>query len=516
MPGRSSAVLRPEHPTPTPLSELIATFSLGVVSGDATTSRVSGVTLSSTDVRPGDLYVGVAGQHRHGGEFAANAVAAGAAAVLTDPAGALLASEIAVPLLVTDDPRALLGAIAARVHGTDVDPPLLMGITGTNGKTSTAYLLDAVLRQSGLVCGLSTTAERRLADVTVASTLTTPEASDTHAMLARARELGVQAMTIEVSAQALSRHRVDGLLFDVVGFTNLSHDHLDDYGDMEQYFRAKSELFTDARARRGVVCVDTEWGARLAAETRLPVTTIASAAERHADWRVDVVDESQEGTTFELTGPQGFELRTTVPVIGQHMAMNAGLAIAMAIEADVSPSRVSEALTESIIDAYLPGRLERVSGDGGPSVFVDFAHSPDAFVSTLSALRRVTPGRVIMMFGADGDRDATKRHDMGRIAAEGSDLLIVTDFDSRLEDPAVIRRALLEGARSATTTTEVIEVAAPEEAIRAAVAKAAPGDSILWAGPGHQDYRDVGGVKHPHSARDEARAALREAGWTTR
>ncbi|GAA1693217.1 UDP-N-acetylmuramoyl-L-alanyl-D-glutamate--2,6-diaminopimelate ligase [Microcella alkalica] len=515
MSGRAPAVLRPEHPVPRPLAELLAVFPISVVRGDPADVNVSGVTLSTDDVRAGDLYVGVPGRHRHGAEFAAAAIGSGAAAVLTDAAGADLAGEVDVPLLLVEDPRAALGEVSAWVHRSDEQPPLLIGVTGTNGKTSTAYLLDAVLRQLGLVCGLSTTAERRLGELTVSSSLTTPEASETHALLARARELGVQAMTIEVSAQALTRHRVDGIVFDVAGFTNLSHDHLDDYADMEEYFQAKAALFSPTRARRGVVCTDTSWGERLAAESEIPVTTIGSL-DGAADWRVEILEETQASTTFAVTGPNGIELRTGIPVIGRHMAMNAGLAIAMIVEAGVEVERLAHSLHERSIDAYLPGRLERVSGDEGPSVFVDFAHSPDAFVSTLAALRRVTPGRIIMMFGADGDRDTTKRADMGRVAAEGSDLLIITDFDSRTEDPAAIRRALLDGARTAVDGAEIIEVASPEEAIRLAVRRAAFGDSILWAGPGHQDYREVGGVKHPHSARDEARAALRDAGWPAR
>ncbi|MDQ1561578.1 MAG: UDP-N-acetylmuramoyl-L-alanyl-D-glutamate--2,6-diaminopimelate ligase, partial [Actinomycetota bacterium] len=165
------------------------------------------------------------------------------------------------------------------------------------------------------------------------------------------------------------------------------------------------------------------------------------------------------------------------------------------------------------IVAYLPGRTERVSGDRGPSVYVDFGHSPDAFLNTLAAVRNLTPGRTIMLFGADGDRDASKRHEMGRVAADGSDILVITDHHPRFEDPASIRKTLLEGAALAEHQPEIYEVSPPEAAIRKAVSLARPGDSILWAGPGHQDYRDIEGVRTPYSAREEARAALQEAGW---
>jgi UDP-N-acetylmuramoyl-L-alanyl-D-glutamate--2,6-diaminopimelate ligase len=229
---------------------------------------------------------------------------------------------------------------------------------------------------------------------------------------------------------------------------------------------------------------------------------------------VTIDDERAEYTEFTLTGPEGRSLTTRVPLIGWHMAANAALAIVMLVEAGFELEAIGHALDEDGgIIAYLPGRTERVSGDRGPSVYVDFGHSPDAFLNTLAAVRKFTPGRTIMLFGADGDRDATKRLEMGRVAADGSDILVVTDHHPRFEDAASIRKVLIEGALLAEHQPEILEVSPPEKAIRAAVALATEGDSILWAGPGHQDYRDIEGVRTPYSARDEARAALREAGW---
>ncbi len=514
--GRVPPVLRPEHPSARPLGGLVEAFGLEAAHGRVDGVEVTGITLATGDLRPGDLYVGVRGQHRHGAEFAAAAVEAGAVAVVTDRAGVELAAGLDVPVLVVDDPRAALGALSAWVYRTDEEPPLLFGVTGTNGKTSTAYLLDAVLRQLGLVTGLSSTAERKIGDLTVVSRLTTPEASEMHALLARMREAGVRAVAVEVSAQALSRHRVDGIVFDVAGFTNLSHDHLDDYADMEEYFQAKLPLFQPDRARRGVVSLDTAWGERVVESARIPVTTITAKPGVEAEWRVELTEETPAFTAFRLTGPDGQSLTTRVPLIGWHMASNAALAIVMMVEAGFELAVIEQALGETGIDAYLPGRTERVSGDRGPSVFVDFGHSPDAFEQTLGAVRAFTTGRTIMVFGADGDRDATKRHDMGRVAAEGCDVLVITDHHPRFEDPASIRATLLEGAAMATNRPEIHEVSPPEAAIRVAVNLAQEGDSILWAGPGHQDYRDIRGVRTEYSARDEARAALREAGWPTR
>jgi UDP-N-acetylmuramoyl-L-alanyl-D-glutamate--2,6-diaminopimelate ligase len=490
--------------------------------------EVSGVTLGTGDLHPGDLFVGIQGVNSHGASYAAAAKQGGAVAILTDPAGADIVEAdpgaAGLPVVIVDDPRAALGALSAWVYRTAESSALLFGTTGTNGKTSTSYLLEAILRQLGLVTGLSSTAERHIGELTVVSRLTTPEASEMHALLARMREAGVRAVAVEVSAQALTRHRVDGLVFDVVAFTNLSHDHLDDYADMEEYFQAKLALFAPEHGKRGVVCLDTAWGARIVAESRIPVTTIATMGHaspedvNSAEWVVEVLDESAAYTEFRLTGPDGRSLVTREPLIGWHMAANAALAIVMLVEAGFELEAIGAALAiddegHGGIQAYLPGRTERVSGERGPSVYVDFGHSPDAFENTLAAVRKFTPGRTIMVFGADGDRDATKRHEMARVAAQGSDILVITDHHPRFEDAASIRATLLEGAKLAADQPETYEVSPPEAAIRKAVSLAKEGDSILWAGPGHQDYRDIRGERTPYSARDEARAALREAGW---
>lgn len=511
MTDRIPPVLRPEHPLARSLARLVDEFDLeyrGVLDG----VEVTGVTVRTSEVQPGDLFVGLPGQNNHGASFALEAKERGAAAVLTDDAGAELALEGGLPVVIVDSPRAALGDVSAWVYQTNERPPLMLGITGTNGKTSTAYLLEAVLKQLGLVTGLSSTAERHIGELSVVSRLTTPEASELHALLARMRESEVRAVAVEVSAQALSRNRVDGVVFDVVAFTNLSHDHLDDYADMNEYFAAKLAFFEPERGKRGVVSLDTSWGQKVVEGSHIPITTISATPGVPAEWNVEILDERAEHTAFRLTGPEGRSVETTVPVIGWHMAANAALAIVMLVEAGFELEAIGHALSGGI-DAYLPGRTERVSGETGPSVFVDFGHSPDAFLNTLGAVRTVTSGKVIMVFGADGDRDATKRHEMGRVASEYSDVLVITDHHPRFENAESIRATLIEGAHLAEHQAELHEVSPPEQAIRHAVSLAAEGDSILWAGPGHQDYRDIEGVRTPYSARAEARAALREAGW---
>ncbi|MGO4534080.1 Mur ligase family protein [Leifsonia sp. 2MCAF36] len=513
MTGPAPSSLRPEHPVARPLAQLVAEFGLDS-RGDLDGVEATGAALANSAVEPGDLYVGVPGRNSHGASYAAAAAEAGAVAVLTDEEGATLAADSGLPVIVTPDPRAALGAVSAWIYRTDENAATLFGVTGTNGKTSVVYLLNAILGQLGVVAGLSSTAERRIGDTVITSKLTTPEASELHALLARMREEGVRAAAIEVSAQALSRHRVDGIVFDVVGFTNLSHDHLDDYAAMEDYFAAKLELFQPDRARRGVVTVDSDWGRQVVDQSRIPVATLTSSPGTDAEWMLTVLEETLERTAFALEGPDGRRLETSIPLLGAYNAANAALAIVMLVESGYDLDAIGAALErDGGIDAYIPGRAERLSGDRGPVVFIDYGHSPDAFLSMLSALRKVTDGRIVMVFGADGNRDTTKRIDMGAIAARGSDAVVITDFHPRWEDPATIRAALLEGARGAEPERELYEVPDPRAAFRTALSLAGEGDVVLYAGPGHEDYQEVAGQRLPYSAREDVRLALREAGW---
>ena len=511
--------IRPERVRPITVGVLAAAIGATVEgTGDA---QVTGATVSSATARPGDLFVGMPGQHQHGAQFAAEAAASGAAALLSDAAGVDLAAKVLaaagaapLPAIVVESPRPALGAVAARIYDFTRDEPQLFGVTGTNGKTSTVHLLEGIARALGETTGLSSTAERHIAGRVVVSGLTTPEASDMHALIATMREARVTAAAIEVSAQALERHRVDGLWFGTVGFTNLSHDHLDDYGDLERYFAEKLKLFTPERAGRAVVSLDTPYGARVVRHSGIPVETITSHADVAADWRVRTLDVARAGTRLEVTAPDGRSLRAFIPIIGEHHAANAGLAIAMLVTAGRDFDTIRQVLADDAAVPPMPGRTENVSGPGAPAVYVDFGHSPDAFAKTLDAVRAVTTGRVIMVFGADGDRDALKRPDMAREAVTRSDVLVVTDHHPRFEDAASIRRTLVAAARAARPDGEIHEVSPPPAAIRVAVGLAGPEDSILWAGPGHQDYREIRGVKTAYSAREEARQALEEHGWS--
>lgn len=514
--------IRPRRPRGVSLESLVAHFESELLprhaGGAAASSTITGCTLDSRDVRPGDLYLALPGARRHGAEFVPQAAKLGAVAVLTDAEGAELARAAGTTLPVIaskQTPRLIAGEVAAFVYGSDSLDAKVFGVTGTNGKTSVVYLLAELMNAAGLTVGLSSTAERRIGDEVIVSSLTSPEAPELHGLLARMVERGVNGVALEVSAHAVERHRIDGVAFDVVAFNNFSRDHLDDFADMEAYFAAKLELFSPKHAQRAVVVVDGPHGQRVAREATIPVTRLATEFGQDADWHLAVTRQDLDGVSFVLQGPGGAHFRGSVPVFGRFMAENAALALIMLHEAGVPIEQVSRGLEKGRIPVYIPGRLEAMNPgadlERAPRFYVDYGHTPGSFQATLDALGEVAPGRIIFMFGADGDRDTDKRHDMGRIAAAGSDHVIICDYNPRSEDPALIRAALLEGARSAGRA-EVHEEADPRAAIALAISIAQPGDVILYAGPGHEDHQEVAGAQVAFSARDEVRGALREAG----
>lgn len=505
--------IRPLHPRAVDLQTIAEAAALRV-EGDASEVTVLGLTLDSRDVRPGDLYVGMPGSRQHGAVFVSEAVARGAVAMVTNEAGAALSQDCGVPVLVTQgEPREHLGEWANLVYGTDTVDAKVLGVTGTNGKTSVVYMIDALMRAVQMKTGISTTAERRIGDLAIVSALTSPEASELHGLLARMVEEQVEGIAIEVSAQAIVRHRIDGVRFDVVAFNNFSQDHLDEFGDMNAYFQAKLGLFTPERASRGVVVVDTPEGQRFARLSQIPVVTLSTEYGQNADWHLAITSHKIDGVSFVLQGPDDAYIRARVPVFGRFMAENAALAMIMLHEAGITVAQIAQALGNDPVPVRVPGRLELMNpGAEGPRFYVDYGHTPGSFEAMLDSLSDVAEGRVIFMFGADGDRDATKREEMGRIAAEGSHTLIICDYHPRTEDPAAIRAQLIRGAALARSRTEVHEVADPREAIRFAIANAEPNDTIVYAGPGHETYQEVAGNMIPYSARDEVRLALREAG----
>ncbi|NUO89211.1 MAG: UDP-N-acetylmuramoyl-L-alanyl-D-glutamate--2,6-diaminopimelate ligase [Dermatophilaceae bacterium] len=492
------------------------------IGGVADGVLVTGVTLDSRAVVHGDLYAALPGFNVHGARFADDAVKAGAVAVLTDPEGRDQLDDCEVPVVVVADPRGVLGDVADLVYGHPSADLTMLGITGTNGKTTTAYLVESALRAHGRRTGLIGTVETRIGDERIESVRTTPEATDLHALLGVMRERGIDACVMEVSSHALELHRVDGVVYDVALFTNLSQDHLDFHDSMDDYFAAKASLFTPRRARSAVVCVDDEWGRRLAAESGVPTTTLATgarAASAEAHW---AVDEADAGAFTLRETATGATLSLVSHLPGHFNVANTALAALALLRLGIEPGDVEAAMA---VSPDVPGRMEVVAAGGpeGPRCIVDFAHTPDAVDAALSALRDSTAGRLIAVLGAGGDRDRGKRPAMGAAAARRADVVVVTDDNPRSEDPAEIRAAVIEGARQVVRdgdarATEIIDGGTRSSAIAEAIALAVvdtgddrPVDTVVVLGKGHEKGQEIHGVKHPFDDRDAVRAALAAA-----
>lgn len=496
------------RPTPHPRSCTELADLLGVafpaIAGRETPA-VTGITLDSRAVQRGDIYAALAGAHTHGARFARDAVAAGAAVILTDPAGAQLAVEAgvtSVPVLVVSDPRGQLGEAAAWTYGYPGRQLRMVGITGTNGKTTTTYLLDAAFRAAGWRTGLIGTVATQIGSVTLPSARTTPEAPDLQALLAVMLEDGVDAVTMEVSSHALALGRVDGVVFDVAVFTNFSQDHLDFHKTLDEYFATKASLFTPARARAAVVCTDQEWGRRLADLTTLPRLTFGLVDE--PDWLASQVQvRPAGGSSFQVIRPTGGPIAAGVALPGEFNVANALAALVAAAQLGLDPVVAAGAIAAC---PGVPGRMEPVRAGQEFLALVDYAHSPDAVARAVAAARANTAGRVIVVLGAGGDRDREKRPLMGAAAAEAADMVVVTDDNPRSEPPAEIRAAVMTGASRGTA--EIREEADRSAAIRLAVETARPGDCVLVLGKGHEQGQEVAGVVTPFDDRVELRRAI--------
>lgn len=554
-PNHDPAPLRPIHHRGAALAQLaeLVGATLGARHGElpgASPVQVRGVSLDSRSILPGDLYAALPGSRAHGAEFADQAVAAGAVAILTDDAGArLMGAAVVLPVLTVADVRGAVGAVAAAIYGTGgagngagLD---LFAVTGTNGKTTTTYFLNSLLRALGKTTGLIGTIEILAGSEAIPSKLTTPESTDVHALLAVMAEKGLDGASMEVSSHALAFGRVDAVVFNVAGFTNLTQDHLDLHGSMEEYFATKAALFTAGHSQAAVVTVDDVWGERMAAASTVPVVTLATAVEgqrsdlshpvttvQGADWQVGNVRRDGIGSRFELSGPDGALLRVRTGLPGDFNVANAALALLMvltrlqvtqpATQQPVANEYGVLALVQDALDQHdpftveVPGRMQLIGT--APVAVVDFAHNPDALTRALDAVRPDTQGaRVIAVFGATGERDATKRPIMGEVVARGADVVIVTDDDPHDEDPAAIRAGVLAGALAANERLGlgrvVEEVGHRADAISRAVELASPQDVILVAGRGHEVYQEVKGVNLSLDDRVELRSALAARGF---
>ncbi len=505
------------------LATLLGTAPAAGAPGAAPTGAkepmVTGITHDSRAVLPGDVYAALPGARFHGADFAAQAASLGAVAVLTDPAGAARAAATGLAVLTVDDPRRRMGALAAAIYDEPGRDLLLIGVTGTSGKTTTSYLVEGGLAQPARAAGhgdadatgLIGTVETRIGGERVSSERTTPEATELQALFAVMRERGVRSVAMEVSSHALVLGRVDGSLFDVAVFTNLSPEHQDFHPDMEDYFRAKAQLFTPARARAGVVNLDDEYGRRLLAESPLPITTYSAEGHPDAAWRAADIELGPLGSTFTVLGPDGLRLPASVPLPGPFNVANALAAVTALAVAGLDPA-IAAAGVAAV--PGVPGRLERVDAGQPFLAVVDYAHKPDAVESVLHALRKVTEGRLHAVLGCGGDRDPHKRAAMGAALARLAHTAVLTSDNPRSEDPLAILAAMLAGAAEVPTHERGTVLVEEDRAaaIAAAVARAEPGDTVLVAGKGHERGQDIAGVIRPFDDREELRAAIEQGG----
>ena len=507
-PGHVPGPPRPSQVRPKPLTELAE--QLGTVLPSAG-KPATGITHDSRAVRPGDVYAALPGARLHGADFAAQAAERGAVAILTDPEGERRAAATGLPVLVVDRPRARMGALAAAIYDEPGQDLLQIGITGTSGKTTTAYLVEGGLRAAYQEhTGLIGTVESRIGDERIKSERTTPEATDLQALFAVMRERGVRSVAMEVSSHALVLGRVDGAVFDIAVFTNLSPEHMEFHSDMEDYFQAKAALFTPARSRTGVVNLDDEYGRRLLKEATVPVVSFSAEGHPDADWRAEDVTVGPLGSTFTVVGPRGERADAVAPLPGPFNVANTLAAITALVAAGLDPQTAADGVAAV---PGVPGRLERVDEGQGYLAVVDYAHKTDAVRSVLHALRKVTEGRIHVVLGCGGDRDQQKRGPMGAACARLADTAILTSDNPRSEDPLAILAAMLAGAAEVPAHERGHVTVEPDRAaaIAAAVAVAEPGDTVLVAGKGHEQGQDIAGVVRPFDDREVLRTAIRNA-----
>jgi len=485
--------------------------ALELNTAELNTVGVSGFTHDSRAVQPGDLYAAMAGATAHGAQFAAQAAQNGAVAILTDREGAARSAATGLPVLVVPSVRPVLGPIAARLYGDPANDLLMLGVTGTNGKTTVSYLIDGGLRAAGYLTGLIGTVETRIGDRALKSSRTTPEAPDLQALLAVMREDGVGAVAMEVSSHALAYGRTAGIRYTVAAFTNLTQDHLDFHAGLEDYFEAKAKLFTAGYTRFSVVNTDDAYGRRLAQRLTgagLPHWTYSPSGAADAHWRAERVELGPDGSRFTLVGPDGLRHDASVQLPGDFNVANAMAAIVTLIAAGVEPETAVAGVASV---PGVPGRMQRIDAGQPYLAVVDYAHTPDAIETLLAAMRPVTAGRLRIVVGCGGDRDRGKRPLMGAAAARGADEVILTNDNPRSEDPLAILEAAAAGARTAAaagaeSTVHVVPDRAA--AIAQAVDASRPGDALVVAGKGHEQGQEIAGVVHPFDDAAVLRAAI--------
>jgi UDP-N-acetylmuramoyl-L-alanyl-D-glutamate--2,6-diaminopimelate ligase len=489
------------------LEELLASIPGVRLLGDPTT-RIAGIAYDSRKVKPGDLFVAIRGQKTHGALFIEEAVRHGAAAVASDET---IENTGGIPLLEVDDARLFL-AKAARVFWRDPASELrLVAVTGTNGKTTTIHLVDAMMRAAGLKTCMAGTLGMRMGDRLFPSARTTPESADLSSFLREAVSCGCTHGALEVSSHALALRRVYGMKFVTGVFTNLTPDHLDFHGDMESYFRAKCLLFSaegDNRLEAAVVNADDPFSRRL--EDLLPFPAIEYGFQGKCAIHVLESRTRIDGTDVRLGTPDG-ELRARTRLPGRPNLYNIMAATGAALTLGLGIDAIARAL-ETV--AGVPGRMELVQAGQPYAVIVDYAHTPDALEKLLETVAGLPHREIITVFGCGGDRDRTKRPVMGRIAVRKSDLVIVTSDNPRTEDPLAILEEIRPGLEQGPASFELVQDR--REAIGRALSLARPDDVVIIAGKGHETYQSIGSETHPFDDRAVAREWILRLGAAER
>lgn len=460
---------------------------------------ITGISVDSHQIEPGDLFVAVSGAKVHGATYAGNAKLNGAVAVLTDEVGAGIITDL--PVLVVANPRASAGTIAAWLHKEPMRDIFSVGVTGTNGKTTVTTLLYQIAMAASRQSGLIGTVETRIGTEVIKTLRTTPEAPELQSLAAVMRERHIRNIFMEVSSHAISLNRIGGSHFDIAAFTNLSQDHLDFHTDMDSYFAAKAALFTHKYADTAYINIDSLWAKKLLENQELPVVRI-SRYTKSADWYFDRIENGVRSTSIAIRGTGGILIETSTKLVGDFNLDNLLMAIAICVASGIDPVDIA-AITPTLSGAE--GRLEKVDLGQSFTALVDYAHSPDSVKSVLETLRKSTSGRVIALLGCGGDRDKSKRPLMGAALLAGSDLAIFTSDNPRSEDPTQIIKEMIAGL--ALPSTSVIEVDR-KRAIEIAVAAAKSDDVVVLLGKGHESGQEIAGVKHNFDDRLVLAAAI--------
>jgi UDP-N-acetylmuramoyl-L-alanyl-D-glutamate--2,6-diaminopimelate ligase len=480
----------------------IAAFLGGEIKNASDLIEISGVCSNSNEIEDGDLFIALPGEKSHGGAFVTSAVERGARAVLTDIAGSELSSvrDSAIPVLVVPNPRSQSGYLADWFYGSPSQQMYLAGITGTNGKTTTTYLLHQIWQYARIESGLMGTIGITIDKDFYPATRTTPESDVVHNVLSVMAERHIRCATMEVSSHALTQHRVDGVKFSAAGFTNLSQDHLDFHGSMENYYQAKRQLFEPQLSESAFINIDNEYGKRLSKECALPTSTI-SLRNKKATWYCESLQREPIGWDLSIRGENGVFIEGQFNLVGEYNVENLLLAIALAFHSGVDPLVIGNSL-KTLKGA--PGRLERIDRGQDFSVLVDYAHTPDAVTHVLKSLKPET-GRIIGVLGCGGDRDAGKRTLMGRALRDGCDIAIFTSDNPRNEDPASILKSMTQDIELDDSAMVITD---RREAIATAIASAHAGDVVVVLGKGHETGQEIKGEKFPFDDREELESAI--------